>query len=231
MLPTPQLERHFTTNDTVRDLVIGMSDGLTVPFALSAGLSGVIDTSSVIRTAGFVQLAAGSIAMGLGCYLAFKNDAAFYKRERAREQRQVRTYAAAEAGEMIQALRSYGLTLEESRPVVDAFRKRPDAWVDFMMRYEVGLAAPNRKDDLVSAATITGAYIVGGCIPLGPYLWFSVASMASIVSVAVTLLALAVFGYLKGRFTGMSPVRSALQTVLIGGLAAAVAFGIAHIMA
>jgi VIT1/CCC1 family predicted Fe2+/Mn2+ transporter len=160
--------------------------------------------------------------------LSFKNDAAYYKRERACEQRQVRTHAEAEAGQMIQVLRSYGLTLAESRPVVDAFRRRPDAWVDFMMRYEVGLAAPNRNDDLISAATITGAYIVGGCIPLGPYLWFSASGTASTVLVGVTLLALAVFGYLKGQFTDMSPVRSALQTVLVGGLAAAVAFGIAH---
>jgi VIT1/CCC1 family predicted Fe2+/Mn2+ transporter len=230
MPPQPPLDRHVTITDTARDIVSGMSDGLTVPFALAAGLSGAIDTSHVILTAGLIQMAAGSIAMGLGCYLTTKNAAEQYNRERLREQRHVRETASAEAGELSHMLQVYGLTVAESQPVVEAFRKRPDVWIDFMMRFELGLEEPDRTQALISAATITGAYIVGGCIPLGPYLLFSVASTASTVSVGVTLLALTLFGYIKGRVTGTPPIRSALRTVLIGGLAAAVAFGIARII-
>lgn len=226
----PDRDRHFAITDTARDIVSGLSDGLTVPFALAAGLSGAIDTSHVILTAGLIQMAAGSIAMGLGCYLTTKNTAEQYHRERLREQRHVRETAVAEAGELSHMLQLYGLTAAESQPVVEVFRKRPEAWIDFMMRFELGLEEPDRRQALISAATITGAYIVGGCIPLGPYLVFSVASTASTVSVGVTLLALTLFGYIKGRVTGTPPIRSALRTVLIGGLAAAVAFGIARII-
>jgi VIT1/CCC1 family predicted Fe2+/Mn2+ transporter len=228
MPQTPHIERHFTASNTVRDIVIGMSDGLTVPFALAAGLSGAVGTSSVILTAGFAEIAAGSIAMGLGGYLAAKSDAEHYDSERIREQREVSEKAETEAGEITQVFLSYGLTPEESKPVVDALRTRPEAWIDFMMRFELGLEKPDPKRALISAATIAGAYIAGGFIPLGPYILYSVVSTALTVSIVFTLIALTMFGYIKGRFTGTSPLRSAIQTALIGGLAAAVAFLIAR---
>lgn len=228
MPQTLHIERHFTGSETVRDLVIGMSDGLTVPFALAAGLSGAIDTTSIIVTAGLAEIAAGSIAMGLGGYLAAKSDAEHYVSERVREESEVVEIPEVEAREVADVFQSYGLTAAESKPIVDALRKRPPAWVDFMMRFELGLEKPNPKRAVISAATIAGAYITGGFIPLGPYLFLSKASTALPISVITTLVALAIFGYIKGRFTGTPPLRSAIQTVLIGGLAAAVAFMIAR---
>ena len=231
MPQTPHVERHFTSGERVRDVVIGMSDGLTVPFALAAGLSGAVDSTGIIVTAGLAEIAAGSIAMGLGGYLAARSDAEHYASERAREEREVREKAGAEAEEVRQVLRSYGLTAEASKPIVDSFKQRPEAWVDFMMRFELGLEKPDPKRALVSALTIAGAYVVGGFIPLGPYLIAASAKTALTVSVVVTLVALALFGYVKGHFTGTSPVRSGLQTVLIGGIAAAAAFAIAKAIA
>jgi vacuolar iron transporter family protein len=231
MPQTPHIERHFTAGAFVRDAVIGMSDGLTVPFALAAGLSGAVTSTGVIVTAGMAEIAAGSIAMGLGGYLAAKSDAEHYTRERAREEREVREIPAAEAAEVQDVLGSYGLTPEESAPIVAALAKRPEAWVDFMMRFELGLEQPDPRRALVSALTIAGAYIGGGFVPLGPYILCSSAQTALELSVVVTLLALTIFGYVKGRFTGTTPVRGALQTVLIGGLAAAAAFVIARLIA
>jgi VIT1/CCC1 family predicted Fe2+/Mn2+ transporter len=230
MPQTPHIERHFTGSKIVRDIVIGMSDGLTVPFALAAGLSGAIDSTSIIVTAGLAEIAAGSIAMGLGGYMAAKSDAEHYFSERAREAAEVRDKADIEAAEVAAVFHSYGLTAEESKPIVDALRKRPAAWVNFMMRFELGLEKPDPKRAVVSAGTIAGAYIAGGFIPLGPYLFLPAASMALTVSVITTLIALAIFGYVKGHFTGAPPLRSASQTVLIGGLAAAVAFMIARVI-
>ncbi|MEP7187706.1 MAG: VIT1/CCC1 transporter family protein [Roseiflexaceae bacterium] len=231
MPQTPHIERHFTASATVRDIVIGMSDGLTVPFALAAGLSGAVSSTSIVVTAGLAEIVAGSIAMGLGGYLAAKSDAEHYASERIREQAEVREKADVEAQEVADVFRAYGLTPEESKPVVDALRAHPEAWVDFMMRFELGLEQPEPKRAVISAATIAGAYIAGGFIPLSPYMLVSAASTALIWSVILTLIALAVFGYIKGHFTGAAPLRSALQTVLIGGLAAAAAFLIARAIA
>ena len=228
MPQTPHTERHFTGTETVRDIVIGMSDGLTVPFALAAGLSGAVDTTRIIVTAGLAETAAGSIAMGLGGYLAAKSDAEHYQAERTREEMEVKEKPEAEAAEVADVLTTYGMTADETTPVVDAMRKRPVAWVDFMMRFELGLEKPDPKRALLSALTIAGAYIAGGFIPLGPYILLPKASTALVASVAVTLLALTIFGYVKGRFTGAAPVRSAIQTVLIGGVAAGAAFLIAR---
>ncbi|HUS14192.1 MAG TPA: VIT1/CCC1 transporter family protein [Chloroflexia bacterium] len=228
MPQTPHIEKHFTASETVRDIVIGMADGLTVPFALAAGLSGAVVASSVILTAGFAEIAAGSIAMGLGGYLAARSDAEHFESERVREQEEIVEKPEAEAEEVRQVLVSYGLTPAEARPVVEALRQRPDAWVDFMMRFELGLERPNPRRALVSAATIAGSYIAGGFIPLSPYMLIRSASAALTVSVIVTLIALTIFGYIKGRFTGTSPLRSAVQTALIGGVAAAAAFAIAR---
>ena len=228
MPTTPHVERHFTAGDVVRDVVIGMSDGLTVPFALAAGLSGAIDASAIVVTAGLAEVAAGSIAMGLGGYLAGKSDAEHYASERRREQQEVKEKPGAEVAEVAAIFQSYGLSPEESAPVVRALTQSPDAWVDFMMRFELGLERPDPGRAARSAFTIAGSYVAGGLIPLAPYLILSSARQALSVSVVMTLIALAVFGYVKGRFTGARPLRSGLQTVAIGSLAAAAAFLIAR---
>jgi VIT1/CCC1 family predicted Fe2+/Mn2+ transporter len=230
MPTTPHTEQHFTGSRAVRDVVIGMSDGLTVPFALAAGLSGAIDSTRIIVTAGLAEVAAGSIAMGLGGYLAARSDMEHYQSELARENREVVEMPEAEAAEVEQVFGEYGLSPEQIAPVVQAFRTRPRAWVEFMMRYELGLERPDPKAALTGALTIAGAYVVGGLIPLSPYFFSPTARAALGVSIAVTLLALVIFGYVKGRFTGARPVRSALQTTVIGGLAAAAAFALAKFL-
>lgn len=230
MPQTPHIERHFTAGETVRDIVIGMSDGLTVPFALAAGLSGAVNSTTIIITAGLAEIAAGSIAMGLGGYLAARSDAEHYASERRREQEEVREKTAAEKAEVRDVFTSYGLSEAESTPIVEALSQRPDAWVDFMMRFELGLEKPDPRRALTSALTIAAAYIVGGLIPLSPYFFLSPVSTALLCSVLATLLALLLFGFLKGRFTGTNPLRSALQTALIGGLASAAAFVIARLI-
>ena len=222
------VERHFTAGLVVRDAVIGMADGLTVPFALAAGLTGAIDTTWIIVVAGLAEIVAGSIAMGLGGYLAARSDAEHYASERAREQREVREIPADEEAEVMQALQQYGVQPEDARPMVEALKKRPEAWVDFMMRFELGLERPDPTRALWSAVTIGGAYALGGFIPLLPYMLLKQALTALVISSVVTVVALAVFGYVKGHFTGVPPARSALHTVLIGGLAAGVAFLIAR---
>ena len=228
MPQTPHIEQHFTAGETVRDIVIGMSDGLTVPFALAAGLSGAVSVNTIIVTAGLAEVAAGSIAMGLGGYLAARSDAEHYASERLREQQEIKEKPEAEKAEVRDVFTAYGLSVEESAPIVEALSLRPKAWTDFMMRFELGLEQPDPKRALTSALTIAASYVVGGLIPLSPYFFLSPASKALVVSVVVTLLALLVFGYVKGRFTGAHPIRSALQTALIGGLAATAAFLIAR---
>jgi VIT1/CCC1 family predicted Fe2+/Mn2+ transporter len=223
-------EQHFTGSAHLRDLVIGMSDGLTVPFALAAGLSGAAVATRVIVTAGLAEIAAGSIAMGLGGYLAARSDAEHYASELEREEREIVERPADERREVAEILQQYGMSESESASLVEAMARRPQAWRDFMMRFELGLEAPEPGRALASAVTIAGAYIVGGLIPLGPYFAPVALATALQVSIAVTGAALLVFGYVKGRFTGAPPVRSALQTALIGGLAAAAAFGLAHLI-
>ncbi|HEX9544965.1 MAG TPA: VIT1/CCC1 transporter family protein, partial [Pyrinomonadaceae bacterium] len=231
MPQTPHTERHFTASDVVRDIVIGMSDGLTVPFALAAGLTGAIAKTNIIVTAGLAEIAAGSIAMGLGGYLAAKSDAEHYAKEREREKREVAEIPHEEMKEVAEVFEEYGLSREETRPLVEALRKHPKKWIDFMMRFELGLEKPDPKRARTSALTIGGAYIAGGIIPLAPYIVTSNASLALLFSITVTLLALLVFGFIKGRFTGTRPLRSALQTALIGSAAAGAAFMIARAIA
>lgn len=230
MPQTPHVEHHFTGSEVVRDIVIGMSDGLTVPFALAAGLSGIANSTAIVIAGGLAEIAAGSIAMGLGGYLAAKSDAEHYASERETERREVETIPAKEKREVEQVLLTYGLEKEHGRLVANALSKRPEAWIDFMMRFELGLEEPDPKRALKSALTIGLSYIAGGMIPLTPYMLISNARSALLLSVAVTLVALLIFGYVKGRFTGARPVRSALQTMLIGGLAAAAAFGLAKLI-
>ncbi len=227
MPQTPHIERHFTAGEVVRDVVIGMSDGLTVPFALAAGISGAVDNSRLVVIAGLAEIAAGSIAMGLGGYLAARSDAEHYASERVREEREVEEIPDEEAREVVKVFTDYGLTREEAAPVVEAMTKKPTQWVDFMMRFELGLEEPNPKRALQSALTIAGSYIAGGFIPLSPYMILHSSRVALVWSAVVTLIALGVFGYIKGRFTGSRPGRSALQTIVIGGLAAGAAFLIA----
>jgi VIT1/CCC1 family predicted Fe2+/Mn2+ transporter len=228
-MPTvPHVEQHFTASDTVRDIVIGMSDGLTVPFALAAGLTGAISQTNLIVTAGFAEIAAGSIAMGLGGYLAARGDAEHYANELAREEQEIIRIPEAEAEEVREIFQSYGLSAGECATVVESLQKRPKDWVTFMMRFELGLEKPDPSRAWKSALTIALAYIGGGIIPLSAYLFLSDTTSALRLSVCVTLAALALFGGIKGKFTSVPIFRSALQTSVIGGLAAAAAFGIAR---
>jgi len=230
MPQTPHIERHFTGTETVRDIVIGMSDGLTVPFALAAGLSGAVAASSIVVTAGLAEIAAGSIAMGLGGYLAAKTDVEHYASERERELRETAELPEVESEEVAKVFREYGLTEPQMAPVVSAICKDREHWVDFMMRFELGLEPPDPRRASRSAITIASAYVVGGLIPLAPYMILPSVSTALRYSAAITFLALAVFGYVKSRFTGISPWKGALQTVLTGGLAASAAFALVKLI-
>ena len=231
MPQTPHVERHFTSSAVVRDVVIGMSDGLTVPFALAAGLSGAVQQAGIIVTAGLAEIAAGSIAMGLGGYLAAKSDAEHYAAEERREHQEIRELPREEMKEVADVFRQYGIADEHIKPVVEAMSEKPKQWVDFMMRFELGLERPDPKRARTSAAVIASAYVAGGLVPLAPYMLINEPRTAFIVSVIATLVALAAFGFVKGRYTGARPVKSALQTTLIGGVAATAAFLIARAIA
>ena len=231
---TPHVEKHFTATETVRDIVIGMADGLTVPFALAAGISGVVTTSphaiSLVVTAGLAEIAAGSIAMGLGGYLAAKTDFQHYVSERQREVRETLELPDQEVEEVAKVFREYGLEDAQMAPVVTAICSDQKRWVDFMMRFELGLEAPNPLRARRSALTIARSYIFGGLIPLAPYMLLHNVLTGLWFSVGITLVALLVFGYIKGHFTGISPLQGGLQTVLTGGLAAAAAFVLAKLI-
>jgi VIT1/CCC1 family predicted Fe2+/Mn2+ transporter len=207
-----------------------MADGLTVPFALAAGLSGAIDHTGIIVTAGLAEIAAGSIAMGLGGYMAAKSDAEHYAKEREREKREVAEIPHEEMREVAEVFQAYGLTEDQTWPIVQALKQQPRNWVDFMMRFELGLEKPNPKRALTSALTIAGAYVAGGLIPLAPYMFSDTTSGALGISIVLTLIALLIFGFVKGRFTGTRPLRSALQTAFIGSVAAGAAFAIARMI-
>ncbi len=229
MPATSHTEKHFTASETVRDIVIGMSDGLTVPFALAAGLSGAVASTHIVVTAGLAEIAAGSIAMGLGGYLAARTDFEHYTSERKREFREVETVPGLEAQEVAEVFLNFGLSKSQVEPLVQAIQVQPEQWVDFMMRFELGLEPPDPKRARQSAFTIAVAYIVGGLVPLMPYILLSDARSALQVSVLFTLLALFLFGYVKGKFTGLKPFRSGFQTLLIGGLSATAAFVLAQL--
>ena len=220
-------ESHFESGALVRDVVIGMADGLTVPFALAAGLSGAVSSTHLIVLAGMAEIAAGSIAMGLGGFLAARGDAEHYASERLREEREVVERTRDEEEEIYEIFEQYGVERAESASVLEALKRRPQAWVDFMMRFELGLEKPEEGRARQSALTIAMSYIAGGFVPLLPYILVAEASRALLVSVAVTLVALFVFGGVKGRLTGTGTWKSALQTTLIGGVAAGVAFALA----
>lgn len=230
MPQTPHIEKHFTSGAVVRDVVIGMADGLTVPFALAAGLSGAVVSTGIIVTAGLAEIVAGSIAMGLGGYLAGRSDAEHYDSEYEREIYEIEKLLDHEKDEVIEILESYGLTRQESIPIVESLAKRPADFADFMMRFELGLEKPEPKRALQSGITIGGSYILGGLIPLMPYILMNEAHTALKWSISITVISLFVFGYVKGQFTGTGPLKSAVQTCLIGSIAAAVAFFIARLI-
>lgn len=234
-MPTVEhVESHFTATASVRDVVIGMSDGLTVPFALAAGISGAVAASAnatrLVVTAGLAEIAAGSIAMGLGGYLAAKTDAEHYAAEREREVRETVELPDVEKEEVAKVFREYGVTDAQMEPVVQAICGNQKNWVDFMMRFELGLEPPEPGRANRSAATIAVSYVVGGLIPLAPYMALMDVFTALRFSVMITILALAVFGFAKSRFTGISAWRGAFQTVITGGIAAAVAFALARLV-
>ena len=226
---TPHIEKHFTATPTIRDIVIGMSDGLTVPFALAAGLSGAHVATAVVVLAGLAEIAAGSIAMGLGGYLAARTDAEHYQNELQREIRETRELPAKERAEVEEVFEGFGLTPAQIEPIATTIVADEKRWVDFMMKFELNLEEPDPSRALRSASTIGASYIVGGLIPLAPYFAAHNLDTALNASVGVTLTALFLFGGIKARFTGIPVWRGGVQTTLIGGLAAAAAFGIARL--
>jgi VIT1/CCC1 family predicted Fe2+/Mn2+ transporter len=231
MTAQAHVERHFRANATVRDIVIGMSDGLTVPFALAAGISGVAGAETkIVVLAGLAEIAAGSIAMGLGGYLAAQTDAEHYDTEKLRENWEIDHLPDREKEEVADIFRGYGMDDVHIKPILDAMANNRAQWLDFMMRFELGLEPPDPKRARVSALTIGLSYIVGGFIPLTPYILIPNLTAALFVSVVVTLIALFLFGYIKGSFTGTKPLRSGFQTVLVGGLAAGAAFLLARLI-
>lgn len=223
-------EEHFRSGDVVKDVVIGMADGLTVPFALAAGITGAINAVQVVITAGVAEIVAGAIAMGLGGYLAARSEAEHYYSELRREEHEIRRLPHIEEREVTEIFAEYGLTEAEVAPVIAGLKRRPDAWRDFMMRFELGLEAPDPERAWQSASTIALSYVAGGAIPLAPYALLDDAALALPWSATVTLSALALFGFIKGHFTGVKRWKSALQTVLVGGLAAGAAYVLARLL-
>jgi len=220
-------ELHFQSTETVRDIVIGLSDGLTVPFALAAGL-GAVASAHLVVVAGLAEIAAGSIAMGLGGYLAARGDAEHFASELKREQTEIVTRPEDEAAEIYEIFEKYQVSREAATSVLEALQANPEAYVDFMMRFELGLEEPASNRAHISAMTIAASYIAGGFVPLFPYMLMTTNADALKLSVAITLFALALFGAIKGRLVGTGALRSAIQTTLIGGAAAAAAYALAH---
>jgi len=223
-------ETHFTGSEIVRDIVIGMSDGLTVPFALAAGLSGAVASGHVVLIAGIAEMAAGSIAMGLGGYLAARSEHESYVSERAREELEIEQKRDAETLEVREVFQKYGLAGDALEAATTAITSNRTTWVDFMMKEELGLEEPDPKRALRSALTIGLAYIAGGIIPLMPYALNLTLNRALLLSVVLTLIALFAFGALKGRFTGSSVLKSAVQTMFVGAVASGAAFMIARLV-
>ena len=227
-MPHTHEEKHFKGSARVRDIVIGMADGLTVPFALAAGLSGAVDDNRIIITAGIAEIIAGSIAMGLGGYLAGRSEVDHYESELKREIHEVEVVPEREEQEIRDILTEYGVSAETGEKVVKELAGNKQKWVDFMMKFELGLERPDPKRASQSAATIAISYIVGGFIPLGPYFFLSTPHESLLASIAVTILVLFIFGYIKTKLVGERPFAGALRTVMIGALAASAAYLIAR---
>ncbi|HEY0176826.1 MAG TPA: VIT1/CCC1 transporter family protein [Pedobacter sp.] len=221
-------EKHITSSETIRDIVIGMSDGLTVPFALAAGLSGAVNSSGIVGTAGLAEIVAGSIAMGLGGFLAGRTDADHYHAELKREYDEVDRLPEEEKREIMEIFAGFGLSDTLQRQVADEMSKDRDKWVNFMMNYELGLQEPEPGRAAKSAVTIGAAYIIGGIIPLSPYIFIAESQTALSYSCVFTLICLFIFGYFKSKLTGQPAVTGAFKVVIIGALAAGAAFVIAR---
>lgn len=222
-------EEHLSGSEMLRDIVIGMSDGLTVPFALAAGLSGVVNSTTIIVIAGIAEICAGSIAMGLGGYLAGKTEQDHYKNELKREYYEVENLRHREIEETKEFFAKIGLSEELQQKATEEIAKDKDKWVEFMMKYELGLDQPDPKRATKSAFNIGVSYIVGGLIPLSPYFFISSPIEALKISVGVTLVCLFIFGFFKSKITGVNPMWGALRVTMIGAMAAAAAFGVAKI--
>lgn len=222
-------EEHFTGSQMVKDLVIGMSDGLTVPFALAAGLSGAVASSNIIVIAGIAEICAGSIAMGLGGYLAGKTEQDHYASEQKREYDEVEHLRHREIEETKEFFANIGLSPALQDQATEEIAKDKDRWVDFMMKYELGLDKPDPRRATKSALNIGLSYIAGGIIPLCPYFFISDSNDALKISVIATLACLFIFGFFKSKITGVNPWWGALRVTLIGAMAAAAAFGVAKL--
>jgi VIT1/CCC1 family predicted Fe2+/Mn2+ transporter len=223
-------EKHFKQSDFIKDIVIGMADGLTVPFALAAGLSGAVHTNGIIITAGVAEICAGSIAMGLGGYLAGRTEIDHYKSELAREYEEIKTHYELEKEEVRSIFAGYGLSEPSQHLIVDELAKDEKKWVEFMMRYELGLEKPDEQRARKSALNIGIAYIVGGTIPLLGYVFTTTPIEGLYYSAAITVVCLMLFGYFKSKLLDQSPIQGALKTTLIGIIAAAAAFFIAKLV-
>ena len=223
-------ESHLKSTDFLRDIVIGMSDGLTVPFALAAGLSGVVATSSIIVIAGIAEICAGSIAMGLGGYLSGKTEQDHYKSEIKREYEEVETMRDIEITETKEFFANIGLSKKLQEQATEEISQDKHRWVEFMMKYELGLEKPDPKRATKSAMNIGLSYVVGGIIPLSPYFFDKDPLEALEISIVATLICLFIFGYFKSKITGVNPLLGALQVTLIGAMAAAAAFTVAKLI-
>src|SRR5215204_171448 len=222
-------ETHLKSSDFLRDVVIGMSDGLTVPFALAAGLTGAVDSSGIIVIAGIAEIAAGSIAMGLGGYLAGKTEQDHYNSELKREYYEVDHLRHREIEETKDFFAGIGLSKELQDKATEEIALDKDKWVKFMMKYELGLDAPDPKRAAKSAFNIGTSYIVGGLVPLSPYFFVTHPIEGLKYSVIVTLICLFVFGWFKSKITGVNPWWGAIRVTMIGAMAAAAAFGVAKL--
>ncbi len=228
--PHSHTEEHLKGSEILTDIVIGMSDGLTVPFALAAGLSGVVDNTSLIIVAGLAEIAAGSIAMGLGGYLAGKTETDHYNSELKREYNEVENLPDVEKNEVKQFFAGLGLSEQVQNEAVEEMTKDKDKWVDFMMKYELGLDKPDPQRASKSAFNIGVSYVVGGLIPLSPYFFSSNGITGLKISAIITLICLFIFGYFKSKMTGVNPWSGAIRVMIIGALAAGCAFGIARLI-
>jgi VIT1/CCC1 family predicted Fe2+/Mn2+ transporter len=223
-------EKHLKSSEFITDVVIGMSDGLTVPFALAAGLSGAVDSNGIIITAGIAEIVAGSIAMGLGGYLAGKTEQEHYQSELKREYDEVERVPEREMEEVKEVFADYGLSAESQNLVALELSKDKDKWVNFMMKFELGLEKPNPNRARNSALTIGVSYMLGGLIPLTGYFFSSNPHNGLIISAVITVFCLLTFGFFKSKVTGQPPITGALKVTLIGILAAASAFLIAKLI-
>ena len=224
------IESHLKSSDMLRDIVIGMSDGLTVPFALAAGLSGAVSSSTIIVIAGIAEICAGSIAMGLGGYLAGKTEQDHYISEKKREYEEVENLRYQELEETKEFFANIGLSAALQEQATAEIAQDKDRWVDFMMKYELGLEKPDPRRATNSALNIGLSYVAGGIIPLSPYFFINNATEALEISVVATLICLFVFGYFKSKLTGVNPWMGAIKVTLIGAVAAAAAFGVAKLI-